>query len=121
MPRNARKEGYSRRHRFSARGSFGPVLRSNRKLRGRLTIIHVTAGPLPVSRLGVALTRRLVPSSVDRNFVKRTLREAFRRHPVKGSGLDCVVTLRERFKRGQLEAMVAEIHGYFDQLHGTVE
>ena len=121
MPRNARKEGYSRRHRFSARGSFGPVLRSNRKLRGRLTIIHVTAGLLPVSRLGVALTRRLVPSSVDRNFVKRTLREAFRRHPVKGSGLDCVVTLRERFKRGQLEAMVAEIHGYFDQLHGTVE
>ena len=53
--------------------------------------------------------------------MKRTLREAFRRHPVKGSGLDCVVTLRERFKRGQLEAMVAEIHGYFDQLHGTVE
>lgn len=117
MPRNARKEGYSRRHRFSARGSFGPLLRSNRKLRGPLTIIHVAAGPLLVSRLGVALTRRLVRSSVDRNFVKRTLREAFRRHPVKGSGLDCVVTLRGRFERGQVEAMVAEIHGHFDQLY----
>ncbi len=117
MPRNARKEGYSRRHRFAARGSFGPVLRGNRKLRGRLTIIHVAAGPIPVSRLGVALTRRLVRSSVDRNYVKRTLREAFRRHRVKGSGLDCVVTLRERFDRGQVAAMLAEIQGHFDQLH----
>ena len=116
MPRDARKEGYSRRHRFSTRGSFGPVLRSNRKLRGRLTIIHVAAAPLPVSRLGVALTRRLVRSSVDRNFVKRSLREAFRRHPVKQSGLDCVVTLRVRYESDQAPALMAEIHGHFDQL-----
>lgn len=121
MPRNARKEGYSRRHRFAARGSFGPVLHAKRKLRGRLTVIHVAPGPLAVSRLGVALTRRLVRSSVDRNFVKRTLREAFRRHPVKQSGLDCVVMLRGRFERDQVEAMVAEIRGLFDQLHGTPE
>ena len=117
MPRDARKEGYSRRHRFSARGSFGPVLRSSRKLRGRLTIIHVAAGPLAISRLGIALTRRLVRSSVDRNFVKRALREAFRRHPVKHSGFDCVVTLRVRYERSQVAALVAEIHGHFDQLH----
>ena len=29
------------------------------------------------------------------------MREAFRRHPVKSAGLDCVVTLRERFERAQ--------------------
>ncbi len=121
VPRDVRTEGYSRRHRFSARGSFGPVLRSNRKLRGRLTILHVAPGLLPVSRLGVALTRRLVASSVDRNFVKRALREAFRRHPVKQSGLDCVVMLRVRYEPGQAAALVAEIHGHFDQLTGKPE
>ena len=121
MPRDVRTEGYSRRHRFSARGSFGPVLRGNRKLRGQLTILHVAAGPVPVSRLGVALTRRLVASSVDRNFVKRAMREAFRRHPVKHFGLDCVVMLRLRYASSQAEALVAEIRGHFDQLTGKPE
>ena len=116
MPRSARPEGYSRRHRFAARGSFGAVLRGSRKLRGRLAVIHVIPGRGGLSRLGVALTRRLVPRSVDRNLVKRMLRDAFRRHTVKAAGLDCVVALRERFDRGQVAAMEAEIRLLFDQL-----
>ena len=116
MPRSARKEGYSRRHRFAARGSFGPVLRGSRKVRGQLAVIHVAPGRLPASRLGVALTRKLVPSSVDRNYVKRALREAFRRHPVKHAGLDCVVMLRGRFEPARAEALVAEVRTLLDQL-----
>ena len=48
------------------------------------------------SRFGVALTRRLVPSSVARNRLKRIAREAFRRHELRSAGLDCVLTLRTR-------------------------
>ena len=116
MPRDAREEGYSRRHRFSVQGSFGPVLRGSRKLRGRLAILHVAQGHAGRSRLGLALTRRLVPDSVDRNRVKRLVREAFRRHVVKHAGLDCVVSLRERFDAAQVAPLAAEIHGLFDQL-----
>ena len=116
MPRNARQQGYSRRHRFAARGSFGPVLRGSRKVRSRFAVIHAVPGRDPHSRLGVALTRKLVPSSVDRNLVKRIVREAFRRHGVKGAGLDCVVMLRERFKREQADLIAIEIRGLLDQL-----
>jgi ribonuclease P protein component len=118
MPRSARTEGYSRRHRFSARGSFGTVLRGSRKLRGRLAILHVAPSPDGVSRLGIALTKRLVPASVDRNRVKRMVREAFRRHPAKATGLDCVVALRERFAVTGAAPVVAEIRGLLDQLCG---
>ena len=116
MPRNARQQGYSRRHRFAARGSFGPVLRGSRKVRSRFAVIHAVPARDTHSRLGVALTRRLVPSSVDRNLVKRIVREAFRRHGVKGAGLDCVVMLRERFQREQAESIATEIRGLLDQL-----
>jgi ribonuclease P protein component len=116
MPRNARSQGYSRRHRFTARGSFGPVLRSSRKLRGELAVLHVAAGRSGVSRLGIALTRRLVPSSVDRSRVKRVVREAFRRHPAKGLGLDCVVMLRSRYKDEHAPAIAREVTGFLDQL-----
>ena len=116
MPRSARLEGYSRRHRFTARGSFGAVLRGSRKLRGRLAVIHVAPGRSALSRLGIALTRRLVPRSVDRNLVKRLVRDAFRRHMVKHAGFDCVVALRERFDASQAAPMVDEIRTLLDQL-----
>jgi ribonuclease P protein component len=116
MPRSARPEGYSRRHRFAARGSFGSVLRGSRKLRGRLAVIHVGPGREGISRLGIALTRRLVPRSVDRNLVKRLMRDTFRRHAVKHSGFDCVLALRERFAASQCEVMMEEVRLLFDQL-----
>jgi ribonuclease P protein component len=116
MPRSARKEGYSRRHRFAERGSFGAVLRGSRKLRGRLAVLHVVAGRSSRSRLGIALTRRLVARSVDRSLVKRLVRDAFRRHVVKHAGFDCVVALRERFDASQARAVVEEVGALFDQL-----
>jgi ribonuclease P protein component len=117
MPRSARREGYSRRHRFTARGSFGAVLRGSRKLRGRFAVLHVVPARELHSRLGIALTRRLVPASSDRNRVKRLVRETFRRHVVKQSGLDLVITLRQRFEPGDMAPIVAEISSLFDQLN----
>jgi ribonuclease P protein component len=116
MPRGARKEGYSRRHRFAERGSFGPVLRAPRKLRGSLAVIHVSPARGTHSRLGIALTRRLVRLAVDRNRVKRLVRETFRRHIVKSSGYDCVVSLRGRYEAAQAAPIAAEIRELLDQL-----
>ncbi|HYC35976.1 MAG TPA: ribonuclease P protein component [Usitatibacter sp.] len=117
MPRNARKEGFSRRHRFAENGSFGPVLRGSRKARGELAVIHCIPGRSGVSRFGVGLTRRLVPSSVERNRVKRIAREAFRRHPLKPAGFDCVVTLRQKIAPGAMERLAGEIAALLDKIH----
>ncbi len=117
MPRNAREQGFSRRHRFAARGSFGPVLRAGKKVRGPMVVIHALRAVSSDSRLGVALTRRLVPSSVDRSLLKRVMREIFRRHALKHDGLDCVVALRQRFDAASAAAIRAEVAGLFDQLH----
>ena len=116
MPRGARTEGYSRRHRFTAQGSFGPVLKGSRKLRGRFAILHAIPARTSHLRLGIALTRRLVPASTDRNWVKRLVRETFRRHVVKQSGLECVVTLRQKFAAEDVPAVIAEVASLFDQL-----
>ena len=116
MPRSARIEGYSRRHRFGTRGSFGPILRSARKARGRFAIVHVLPGRSGLSRLGIALTRRNVPQATDRNHLKRLMREVFRRHSLKSAGIDCVVTLRERLDAASVAGVMDEIHALFDQL-----
>jgi len=119
MPRDARAEGLSRRHRFTVQGSFGAVLANSRKLRSPHAVLHVTPGTPGISRLGVALTRRLVPASVDRNAIKRALRELFRRHPVKRAGLDLVVMFRAPVVAAERRAVVAEVRALFDQAAGT--
>jgi ribonuclease P protein component len=116
MSREARKEGYSRRHRFAARGSFGPILKGSRKVRGRYAILHAAPARDSHSRLGIALTKRLVPASTDRNLVKRLVRESFRRHVVKQSGLECVLTLRQKFVAADVPAIIAEVGELLDQL-----
>ena len=116
MARSPREEGFSRRHRFSARGSFGAALRSPRKLRGASVVLNVTEGPASATRLGIALTRRLVPDAVDRNRLKRIVRDEFRRHVVKHQGLDCVVALRKPFDSSLAPALREELRQLFDQL-----
>ena len=92
------------------------MLRASRKIRGELAVLHVASGREGRSRFGIALTRRLVPSSVDRSRVKRALREVFRRHPAKRLGFDCVVMLRARYGQGQAGAIAADVGGMLDQL-----
>jgi len=118
MARSPRAEGFSKRHRFSAHGSFGAALRSPRKLRGNTVVLHIVIveGRENSARLGIALTRRLVPHAVDRNCLKRLVRDEFRRHEVKNLGLDCVVALRMPFDGSLAPAVRVELRHLFNEL-----
>jgi ribonuclease P protein component len=121
MAPGAREQGFSRRHRFCAQGAYGAALKSRRKARGELAILHVETSPTGASRLGVALSRKLVRSSVERNRIKRLVREAFRRHAIKGLALDCVVTLRGKTQGPAIDRAAAEIAGLFDRFSSTAK
>jgi ribonuclease P protein component len=95
------------------------VLRSPRKIRGRYAVMHVMPGRPGISRLGVAVAKRLVPLSVDRNRVKRAAREAFRRHELRALGLDCVLALREKLAGVEAAAVAADIAELMDRASGA--
>jgi ribonuclease P protein component len=115
MSRGARKEGLSRRHRYSGRGAFSAALRNPRKLRGATTLLHVAPGRPGLSRIGVAVAKRLAPAAIDRNRLKRLVREAFRKHSAKFAGLDIVIAPRERYSRATERAWLAEITELLDR------
>lgn len=115
MPREARKQGLSRVHRFAERGAYGPILKGGHKFRGRYAVLHVgkSAGP---ARLGVALTRKMIPHAVERNRVRRLVREAFRLHVARQLPMDFVVSLRQGVTRAELPLLRGELVTLLDQL-----
>ena len=120
MSRGVRREGLSRRHRFRGRDSFRPLLRSPRKFPGTLAVLHVSPGLTPAARFGVSVGRRAARLSVDRNYVKRRAREAFRRHDVKQARIDVVMTLTTKFELAQVEALVVELEGLLDRVRARL-
>jgi len=46
------------------------------------------------ARLGIVASKRIIPGAVQRNRVKRVIREAFRQHSIKTRQLDLVVMVR---------------------------
>jgi ribonuclease P protein component len=116
MPREARRHGLSRRHRFAERGSYGTVLKSGHKLRGRFATLHAGRSPSGHSRLGIALTRKMIPAAIERNRVRRLVRETFRRHGAKLLPMDCVVTLRQAVQAADFALFRSELGTLLDQL-----
>ncbi|NOU00998.1 MAG: ribonuclease P protein component [Gallionella sp.] len=49
------------------------------------------------SRLGIIASKKNFSKAVDRNRIKRLIREAFRQHSIKTSGLDLVVLVKNAF------------------------
>jgi ribonuclease P protein component len=62
----------------------------------------------PVTRLGVAATRK-IGSSVDRNRAKRLAREVFRRHKTD-AGLDIVIVPRREMLDAPFASLESDFH-----------
>jgi ribonuclease P protein component len=62
------------------------------KRRDRLTL-YCRANQLSFARLALIVPKKFVPSAVQRNRIRRLVRETFRLHQAQLAGLDCVVRL----------------------------
>ena len=114
MPRGARREGLSRRHRFQGQDAFRPLLRTGRKFTGTYSTLHVAPGSASVARFGISVGKRSAKSAVQRNVIKRRARELFRRHALKHSKVDLVVTLSSRFELARVDLLLEELARLFE-------
>lgn len=86
--------------RLADKAVFGALLRSrDRTLSGPL-MLQMLPGKEAVARLGMAVAKRHAKKAVDRNLLKRLLRESFRQHGLSHRSLDLVVSLRAPWAGG---------------------
>jgi ribonuclease P protein component len=69
------------------------------------------------ARLGIIASKKQLPSSSDRNRVKRLIREAFRQHNIKYSKLDLVVKLSGVYSR-KVDMRIDNLNKLFSQVEG---
>jgi ribonuclease P protein component len=93
------------RDRLRGRNAFGDTLQRGRRQSGEVTVLstlrHTATDATGPARLGIAVPKKVVARAVDRARCKRLIREAFRRAPGRGVGVDAVVRVSRRPKDGK--------------------
>jgi len=118
----------SRRGRLSRSAEFDRVFRQGRSHANRVLVLYGfprSDAAADEPRLGLSVSRR-VGGAVERNLVKRLLREAFEREAERlPSGHDVVIVARPEARlvaeRDGLEGIRAALAELIDQLRARVE
>jgi ribonuclease P protein component len=89
------EQTFARRYRLTKTDEFSSVFGFRRAIRGKLLMLHYQPRPEgnTEARLGVVVAKKLLKRAVDRNRVKRVVREQFRLHRAALPGVDLVVRL----------------------------
>ena len=89
MPRSG--AGFDRSLRLVDGKQFSAVFEHKRRLHGARFNIHVAPNQLGHARIGLAVSRRVSKKAVQRNRIKRIIRESFRHHRHLLGAVDYVV------------------------------
>lgn len=92
--KSARLQGFSPAQRLLSPVEFARVFKSGRRGGDRWFNVVVAPGSCPFARLGLAVSRKVSRSAVQRNRIKRLVRESFRKHSPQLPALDIVVMAR---------------------------
>ena len=84
--------GYRREQRLGGK-EISAILAASRRFKGNCVAVQVRRNTLGVSRLGLIVPKRFIPRSVDRNRIKREIREWFRHRQRDFMGFDILVRI----------------------------
>jgi ribonuclease P protein component len=104
-----RSEAFRRRARLSGEEAFSRLLRSRRSARGERFLVQAASNGRLFARLGVVVERRVARRAVDRNFLKRLVRETFRRQQEEVAGFDLLVRPRRKLSADEVIAACEEL------------
>jgi ribonuclease P protein component len=106
-------QDFSRNKRLLVPKQFKAVFDSpTGKVPGKHLLILAKDNQLDHPRLGLVIGKKSVKLSVQRNRIKRVIRESFRQHQVSLAGWDVVIVARKGL--GDIEN--AELHQHFAKL-----
>lgn len=87
-------QAFTRAQRLLKPEQFTRVFRTGRRRGDPCFTVIAASGPGPAARLGLAVSKKVSKSAVQRNRIKRLVRESFRQNGAHFGQLDIVVMAR---------------------------
>jgi len=82
---------FTRYNRLLNKCDYEPVFKSAKKSKDRIFLVLFCENKKNRARLGLAISKKNCSLAKDRNKIKRTIRESFRKNIIKLNGYDVVV------------------------------
>ena len=108
--------GLPREARIRRAGDFAALRQASGRLGGRCFSVRYRGNELGHARLGLAISKRVSKRAVERNRIKRLVRESFRRIRHQLPAFDLVVMAREQASGLPGPELLAEIDALWRKL-----
>jgi len=108
--------GLPRDARLRRAGDFAALRQASGRLGGRCFSVRYRPNGLDHARLGLAISKRVSKRAVERNRIKRLVRESFRRAQAQLPPIDLVVMAREVAAGLPGNELLAEIEALWRKL-----
>lgn len=105
---------FPRQYRLLAAKDFNRVFQHATKQSDRHLILLACANSQHYARLGMAVSKRQLKRAVDRNRIKRVIRESFRTRQAQLRGLDIVVLVRHGIVKLDNETVFYALDKHWD-------
>ncbi|MFO1315391.1 MAG: ribonuclease P protein component [Burkholderiales bacterium] len=107
-PGPARTSPSRRAHRLTGQGAFDTVFRTGRRVEGVYLQLVVAPAATPHGRTGYVIARKVLARAVDRNRIRRKLRETVRAHRGALGAFDVIVRVKRAGNRAEQDAAALE-------------
>lgn len=104
-------------HRLLDSSAFQQVFKENSKIRDRYWILLYRENGTFCARLGMAIAKKHIRRAVQRNAIKRQVREAFRQRKQALAGLDIVVLVSPAMSALEREARARSLDRLMEKVH----
>ncbi|MEO8417215.1 MAG: ribonuclease P protein component [Methylophilaceae bacterium] len=100
---------------------FSSVFNFRKRISGRFLAIHYQQNQYGWARLGLIVGKKTARLAVNRNYMKRVLRELFRKQQSQLQSVDLVVRTQKPFARMDYQLVEQEFAELLSKLHHQIE
>lgn len=111
-----RQQGFPRNTRLVSQADFQHVFAGARKIANRSFTVLVRKNSCQQARLGMAISKKIARRAVDRNRIKRQIRESFRCQGQQMDHVDIVVLGRQGITARNRHELASDINELFSRL-----
>lgn len=105
----SRASYFPKKLRITKPEEFRYLFRTGKKLHTENLVLYIKSNSLGHPRIGISIGRKAAAKSVDRNRIKRLLRESFRTNKTDFNENDIIVVVKNNISQSKMSDVLSEI------------